>query len=180
MEGDRMSDRPRILIFTGDGKGKTTAALGMAFRAAGHAMRSCIVQFIKSDLSVGEIAAAGVNEFIEIHATGLGFVPPSTDARFERHRAAAQAGLQQAFNAVASGRYAVVILDEICPAVANGLVESSQVLDLMDRAAAETCLVLTGRNAPTELIDRADTVTEMRCVKHDYHAGRPAQKGVER
>ena len=74
-----MSRKPRVLIFTGDGKGKTTAALGMAFRASGHGLRSCIIQFIKSDVSVGEIAAAAASASIEIHPTGRGFLPPADD-----------------------------------------------------------------------------------------------------
>jgi cob(I)alamin adenosyltransferase len=176
-----MSDKPRILIFTGDGKGKTTAALGMAFRAAGHAMRSCVIQFIKSDLTVGEIAAAGASEFIDIHPTGLGFVPSNGDARFSQHQAAAQAGLQQASDAIASGRFSLIILDEICSAVAYGLIDEGRVITLMAQITPDACLVLTGRNATAGLIALADTVTEMRCIKHDYQTtGRPAQKGVER
>jgi cob(I)alamin adenosyltransferase len=176
-----MNEKPRILVFTGDGKGKTTAALGMAFRASGHGLRSCVVQFIKSDVSVGEIAAAGANEFIEIHPTGLGFVSQNNDVQFDQHRAAAQAGLQQAVDAMTSGRFSLVILDEICSAMACGLIEERQITELMDQATSEACLVLTGRNASPALIEKADTVTEMLCIKHDYHrTGRTAQKGIER
>ena len=175
-----MNEKPRILIFTGDGKGKTTAALGMAFRAAGHGMRSCIVQFMKGDDSVGEIAAGAASTTIEIHQTGLGFVPPPDDPRFARHREAAQAGLRKAAEIIAGGRFALVILDEICLAASCGLVEERQVVELLSQALPETCLVLTGRNASPALIALADTVTEMRCVKHGYQAGRAAENGVER
>ncbi len=175
-----MNEKPRILIFTGDGKGKTTAALGMAFRASGHGLRSRVIQFIKSDDSVGEVAAAAASKAIEIHSTGLGFIRPANDPRFPEHRAAAQAGLRLAAETIAGGQFAVVVLDEICLAVACGLIDESQVTELMAQTPPETCLVLTGRGAGAGLIARADTVTEMRCVKHGFQAGLAAQKGVER
>jgi cob(I)alamin adenosyltransferase len=175
-----MSRKPRILLFTGDGKGKTTAALGMAFRASGHGLRSCAIQFIKGDASVGEIAAAAASMAIEIHPTGLGFIPPADDPRFAQHRAAAQAGLHKAAEVLAGGRFALVILDEICLAVARGLIDQQQVAELLAQASPETCLVLTGRDATPALIALADTVTEMRCLKHGLQAGCAAQKGVER
>ncbi|MGO8746379.1 MAG: cob(I)yrinic acid a,c-diamide adenosyltransferase [Thermoguttaceae bacterium] len=175
-----MSKKPRVLIFTGDGKGKTTAALGMAFRASGHDLRTCIFQFIKGDASVGEIAAAAASTHIEIHTTGLGFLPAEEDPRFAEHRAAAQAGWQRAVEAVADGRFAMVILDEICLAVARRLIDESQVADLIALTPPELCLVLTGRQASSGLIEMADTVTEMRSIKHAFQSGLAAQKGIER
>ncbi len=175
-----MSQKPRILIFTGDGKGKTTAALGMAFRASGHGLRSNVIQFIKSDTSVGEVAAAAASANIEIHTTGLGFLPPVDDPRFVEHRAAAQTGLRKAAEILARGQFPLVILDEICLAVARGLLEEHEVAELLAQAPPETCLVLTGRYATPALIALADTVTEMRCLKHGLQAGRAAQEGVER
>lgn len=175
-----MSGRARVLVFTGDGKGKTTAALGMAFRAAGHGLRTCVVQFVKGDSSVGEIASAAASSAIEIHPTGLGFLPSGEHPDFARHQAAAQAGLSKAGEAIASGRYALVVLDEICLAVARGLIEESHVAELAARASPQSCLVLTGRNAPPGLVALADTVTEMRCVKHGLTEGITAQDGVER
>jgi cob(I)alamin adenosyltransferase len=175
-----MNHKPRILIFTGNGKGKTTAALGMAFRASGHGLRCSIIQFIKSDQSVGEIAAAAASGQIEIHTTGLGFLPPAGDPRFVEHRAAAQAGLRKAAEIIAGGASQMVILDEICLAVARELLNEQEVVELLAQAPPETCLVLTGRDATPALIALADTVTEMRCIKHGLQAGRAAQKGVER
>lgn len=172
--------KPRILIFTGDGKGKTTAALGMAFRASGHGLRSCIIQFIKSDTTVGEIAAAANSKTIEIHTMGLGFVPPSDDPQLASHCSAAEAGLRKAAEVLASGQFSLVILDEICPAVAHGLIEERQVAELLAKASPDTCLVLTGRDATPGLIALADTVTEMLCINHALAVGRVAQKGVER
>jgi cob(I)alamin adenosyltransferase len=175
-----MNRKPRILIFTGEGKGKTTAALGMAFRASGHGQRVGIIQFIKSDSSVGEVAAAAANPQIEMHLSGLGFIPPQDDPRYAQHRDAAQNGLKKAAEMIASGRFALVILDEICLAAARGLVEESQVADLLAHAPAEMCIVLTGRYASVGLIALADTVTEMLAIKHGFDAGIPAQEGVER
>lgn len=175
-----MSKGPRVLVFTGDGKGKTTAALGMALRAAGHGLRTCVVQFVKSDATVGEIAAAAAFPSIDIHTTGLGFLPPPAHPDFPRHREAAQAGLNLAFDAITGGQYAVVVLDEVCLAVARGLIDESQVADLVAFAPAESCLVLTGRDAAPGLVALADTVTEMRCVKHGLSKGIVSQNGVER
>ena len=175
-----MSQKARILIFTGDGKGKTTAALGMAFRASGHGLRTSVIQFIKSDASVGEIVAAGAMATIEIRQTGLGFLPTADDRLFARHRAAAQAGLREAAEVLGSGQFTLVILDEICVAVARGLIEERQVIELLAQATPMTCLVLTGRDATPGLIDLADTVTDMRCLKHGLQTGCVAQKGVER
>lgn len=174
-----MSERPRILIFTGDGKGKTTAALGMAFRASGHGMRSCVIQFMKSDTSVGEVAAALASTNIEIHPTGLGFVPKDS-ARLDEHRAAAQAGLKKAEEIIAARQFELVILDEICGAIACGLIDEQQVTELLTTAPSDACLVLTGRSASTALIVLADTVTEMLCIKHGINEGRGAEKGIER
>jgi cob(I)alamin adenosyltransferase len=180
MEDNRMNDKPRILIFTGDGKGKTTAALGMAFRASGHGLRTCVVQFIKSDVAVGEIAAADSSNLVEIHPTGLGFVPSGESPRFADHCAAAQTGLKRAAEIIAGGQFALVILDEICIAVSRGLIDQQQVVELLATVPPEMCLVLTGRDASPALVALADTVTEMRCVKHALSAGRGAQEGVER
>ncbi len=175
-----MDPKPRVLIFTGDGKGKTTAALGMAFRASGHGLRTGVIQFIKSDTSVGEVAAAAASPAIEIHPTGLGFLPPPDHPRYAEHRAAAQAGLRKAADALAAEQFDLLILDEICLAVARGLIEEQQVVDLLAHAGPNTCLVLTGRDASPGLIALADTVTEMRCIKHGMQAGIAAQDGVER
>lgn len=174
-----MTDTPRILLFTGDGKGKTTAALGMALRACGHKMPVSMVQFIKNDPSTGELAAAAVLHDFEIMQSGRGFVPASTKPAFADHRAAAETGLKQAAERIASGRFGLVILDEVCGAVARGLLEERQVIEAVKSAPPQTCVVLTGRDATPGLIALADTVTEMRIVKHAMQAGRGAEKGVE-
>jgi cob(I)alamin adenosyltransferase len=168
----------RILIFTGEGKGKTTAALGMALRAAGHSMRTCLVQFIKSDAAVGELAAV-LSPSMEVVQTGRGFLPPEGDPQMAVHRAAAEEGLRHAAEVLAGRQFSLVILDEICLAVSRGLLDEQAVIDVVRRAGAETCVVLTGRYAGEGLVALADTVTEMRSLKHGFESGIAAQKGVE-
>jgi cob(I)alamin adenosyltransferase len=174
-----MSDKPRILLFTGDGKGKTTAALGLALRAAGHGRSSFFLQFIKSDASAGEVKAAGLVPGILLAQTGLGFVPPDRDPRFDQHRQAAQKALHRAELAIASGLYPVIVLDEVCLAVSLGLLDESAVIEVVRKAPAGACMILTGRGATPGLMAIADTVTEMRCVKHAFQNGTAAQAGVE-
>lgn len=169
----------RILLFTGDGKGKTTAALGMALRACGHGQRVLVIQFVKSDASTGEIAGISHLPGAELRQAGLGFIPPGTDPAFEEHCRAAEAGLDEAALALSSGGYDLVILDEICLAVSRCLLQEKDVAGMLKNACPETCIVLTGRDAPPGLLDLADTVTEMRMVRHGLAAGIRAQKGVE-
>jgi len=176
-----MTDRrARVLIFTGRGKGKTTAALGMALRAAGHGMRVHIIQFVKGDDDVGEVAAIRDLPGVSLEQTGLGFLPDPTSPAFAEHVRAARDGLVRAAAAIEAGEADMLILDEICFAVAKGLLDEEEVCDLIAAAGPQMCLVLTGQDAPPALIDTADTVTEMRCIKHGMDAGLPAQDGVER
>ena len=174
-----MNDEGRVLIFTGDGKGKTTAALGMALRAHGHGIPVSVVQFVKSDTQTGEFAALNGMAGVDIVATGLGFVPRPTDPRFADHRRAAEQGLRIAADAVSSGRFGLVVLDEVCMAVALNLLAEDAVLSVLREAVADCTVVLTGRGATEGLIAAADTVSEVRCIKHGFDRGRKAQKGVE-
>jgi cob(I)alamin adenosyltransferase len=174
-----MKGRSRILIFTGDGKGKTTAALGMVLRASGHSLRTLILQFIKANALTGELSALRRLAEVEVVQTGCGFTPPPDHAAFSEHRRAAQDGLRRAEEAVRSNRYDMIILDEVCTAITKGLVTEDQVMDVVNQADEGTCLVLTGRGATDRLISKADTVTEMRCLKHGLHEGWKAQRGVE-
>jgi cob(I)alamin adenosyltransferase len=169
----------RILIFTGDGKGKTTAALGMALRASGHDMRTLILQFIKANEAVGELTALKNLPGVEIIQTGRGFVPLATDPAFPEHRQAAFHALEKAVQALRSKRYDLMILDEICTAMDKGLITEDQILELIEESGEISCLVLTGRGATKRLIAEADTVTEMCNLKHGLSQGITAQKGVE-
>jgi cob(I)alamin adenosyltransferase len=174
-----MKDAGRILIFTGDGKGKTTAALGMVLRAHGHGIPVAVIQFVKFDTKTGEFAALKGMAGVEIVVTGLGFVPRPTDPRFADHRLAAEEGLRLAGEAAFSGRYGLVVLDEVCTAVALNLLTEDVVLAVLRGAASGCTVVLTGRGATEGLIKAADTVSEVRCIKHGFDSGRKAQKGVE-
>jgi len=205
-----MNPLPRILLFTGDGKGKTTAALGMAMRALGHNLPTLIIQFIKCDdrstgngrpacnavrppaalraaMWAGSTAGRSTGEYsvfsrlpgVEIRTTGLGFVPPRSWPQFADHQRAARQALDAAARALAAGKYRLVILDEICTAVAKDLLEEEAVIRAVKQASGDAIVVLTGRGAGKGLIGLADTVTEMRCVKHGYQQGRKAQEGVE-
>lgn len=172
-------EKGRIIIFTGDGKGKTTAALGMALRASGHGLRTLILQFIKADASVGELKGLKYLPGVEVIQMGRGFVPSPTNPAFSQHCQAARHALEKAVEALRSKRYDMIILDEICTAIALGLITEDQVVAVIDQSTKDSCLVLTGRGATDRLISKADTVTEMRCLKHGFEEGITAQKGVE-
>jgi cob(I)alamin adenosyltransferase len=169
----------RTLVFTGDGKGKTTAALGMALRAAGHGQRVLIVQFVKADSTTGEFAACQHLPGVEIVQAGLGFLPSEDAPAFARHREAAERGIELAGRALATQPLDLLVLDEVCLAVARRLLTEEAVLALLRQRVRPVCIVLTGRGAPARLVKQADTVTEMRCVAHGLTQGMCAQPGVE-
>ena len=174
-----MKQKARILIFTGDGKGKTTAALGLALRAAGHQLRVLVLQFVKAGQKTGELAAARRIPGFEIEQRGCGFVPPEQSPEFDVHRRAAEAVLREAAETLRAGSHDVVVLDELCLAVAKNLVSEQSALEVVGLAGVGTVLVLTGRGATPGLIAAADTVTEMCVLKHGMQAGIRAQRGVE-
>lgn len=167
-----------ILIFTGNGKGKSTAAFGMAIRAAGHDHKVLILQFMKSDDQTGEVASLR-KLGIDIRQTGLGFVPKPDHPKYPAHRDAAQKGFALAVEELQNGSCDLVVLDEICGAISCGLVDEEQVLCLLAAARDDANIVLTGRNATPTLIEVADTVSEMVPHKHALEQGIPARKGVE-
>jgi cob(I)alamin adenosyltransferase len=174
-----MTKKPRILLFTGDGKGKTTAAMGIVLRAAGHDMPTLVLQFVKQDATTGELAAAERLKTVDFEQTGLGFLPPDGDPRMDPHREAAEAGLARASEAILTGQYSLVVLDEICFAVDRGLLSEADVLALLEQAPPHVNIVMTGRGATAGLIEAADTVSEIRCLKQASQQGRGAQTGIE-
>ena len=175
--------RGLVIVNTGDGKGKTTAAMGLALRAVGNGMRVKVIQFIKGTWKTGEVAAIEpLRPRFEIDRAGRGFtIERLRDPRIpmEEHVAAAQAGLEEAREAIASDDLDMVVLDEILGSITAKLVTLDQVLALIDAKPADLHLVLTGRGAPEEIVARADLVTEMRLVKHPYQQGIAAQRGIE-
>ena len=170
-----------VIVYTGGGKGKTTAALGMALRAVGSDMRVSVIQFIKQR-ETGEHRAiaqmgAGMGERIEILRLGTGFVVDSPPPR--QAVEAARRGLEIARDRLAGSSAEMVVLDEIFPAMKAGLIGETEIHELLDLRPENVHLVLTGRDAPQSVIDRADLVTEMRCLKHPCEQGLEAQPGIE-
>ena len=167
-----------VIVNTGNGKGKSTAAFGLLLRAWGRGLRVCVVQFIKSETGKwGEIKAAqklGIDWF----TTGDGFTWTSKD--MDETVARALAGWEVAKEKITSSNYDVIVLDEFTYAMHFDWLDTNQVIDwLKANKPAELHLVITGRNAPAELIEYADLVTEMLEVKHPYQQGILAQAGVE-
>ena len=173
-----MSCSSRILIFTGDGKGKTTASLGMVLRNAGHGGATRIIQFVKSKLT-GEHETLKLLANVDVTQVGLGFLPRGDDEDLSAHKDAAEKGLALAQEAIADDKYNMIVLDEVCFAVAKGLLDEDAVIEAVKKAAPEKCVVMTGTGATEKLMDLADTVTEMKCIKHGWETGIEAQKGVE-
>lgn len=170
-----------VLINTGDGKGKTTAALGTVLRAVGYGHRVLIVQFIKGSWTYGEMKSIQrLEPEVEFHRMGKGFVGIIDDnLPREVHEQAAREALDFAIERMKSGDYRLVFLDEIFVAVTLNLLTVADVHRVLDARPQETTLILTGRGAPQEIIERGDTVTEMREIKHAYQRGILAIRGVD-
>lgn len=180
------SRRGLIVVYTGNGKGKTTAALGMALRALGQGWRVLVIQFFKGDWPVvfGEVEMAKrLAPQLEVLQLGKGFVKAMGDRKpFDEHLAAATEALQVAKARMTSGAYDLIVLDEIIYAIDYAgvqLVSLEDVLGLLDAKPPALHLVLTGRNAPPALIERADLVTEMQEIKHPWQQKIPAQAGID-
>jgi cob(I)alamin adenosyltransferase len=167
-----------IQVYTGDGKGKTTAALGLALRAVGAGLKVYVIQFMKGRRYSEMEALARLAPDIEILQTGRRKCIRKEEVT-DADRRQAQLALVRAREILADARRDVLILDEILVAHWFGLVELDEILELMESKPAVMELVLTGRRAPAEVIARADLVTEMREIKHYYTAGVPARKGIE-
>ena len=173
-----MARKGLVIVNTGNGKGKSTAAFGLLLRAWGRGLRVCVVQFIKSETGKwGEVKAAqklGIDWF----TTGDGFTWTSKD--MDETVARALAGWEVAKEKITSGNYDVIVLDEFTYAMHFNWLDTDQVIDwLKTNKPADLHLVITGRDAPAKLIEYADLVTEMLEVKHPYQKGIQAQPGVE-
>lgn len=170
-----------IVVITGNGKGKTTSALGMAVRACGHGMRVCIIQFMKGDLYSGEWDCIKLMDCaIELHATGKGFCGiQGNPYPWEEHRANAQDAMDLVRDRMVSGTVDLLILDEINNALKLKLVDLEQVLTILRDKPPTLHLILTGRDAHPQVIELADTVSEVNEVKHAYRAGIEPQPGID-
>lgn len=172
------SDRGLVQVFTGNGKGKTTAALGTILRAAGHGLRVFIVFFMKGDYTYGEFDTLRKLPNIEIRQSGLReFTDPLNIKPEEKEQA--ESALAAAREAIMSGTYDLVVLDEVNVAAEYKLVELDDVIDLVHRKPENVELILTGRYADNRLIEIADLATEMVNVKHPFEKGISARKGIE-
>ena len=167
-----------VQIYTGDGKGKTTAALGLALRAAGAGKKVFMAQFIKSGEYSEIKALERFSDLITVKQYGLGrFIKNSPS---DKDRAILQKGISEIKAVMTSGDVAVVILDEINVALKLGLVKIKTLLNLMDLRPSHMELVLTGRGADPAILEKADLITEMTCVRHYFAKGVPARKGIEK
>ncbi|MDH5394224.1 MAG: cob(I)yrinic acid a,c-diamide adenosyltransferase [Gammaproteobacteria bacterium] len=170
-------ERGVLLIHTGNGKGKSSSAFGMVARALGHEMKVGVIQFIKGSFSTGEEAFFKRFDEVDYHVMGDGFTWETQN--FDEDKKAAQAAWHLAAKMLDDDSYQLIILDEANIAIKNGLLALDEVIkDLQSRPLMQN-VVLTGRGARDELIEIADTVTEMRDIKHAFRSGVKAQKGIE-
>ncbi|MFH7319645.1 cob(I)yrinic acid a,c-diamide adenosyltransferase [Desulfurivibrio sp. D14AmB] len=166
-----------LIIYTGHGKGKTSAAFGQALRAAGQGLRVCVIQFVKARPS-GELQAlAQLGAAVELHQVGSGF--SWQDRELEKFRASALAGWQLATTKIAAGDHDLVVLDELTYLVNFAILSADQIIETARTRPAGQHLLITGRDADPGLIAAADLVTEMREIKHPFQQGIKAQKGIE-
>jgi len=169
-----------IQIYTGNGKGKTTAALGLAVRAAGHKEKTFIGQFLKGQV-YGELdAVKSLSPLITIKQFGRKGFYHVTKEPDEKDIQGARNGLEKCQKAMLSGKYRIIILDEINVTVYFNLLSEKDIHSFLDQKPADVEIILTGRYAPESFLERADLVTEMKEVKHYYEKGIQARKGIEK
>ncbi|TGJ98428.1 cob(I)yrinic acid a,c-diamide adenosyltransferase [Leptospira langatensis] len=166
-----------ILVHTGPGKGKTTAALGILFRALGRGIKCGVVQFLKGKWETGERKFARTIPDLEFHVMGLGFTWESDD--LDRDKEAARAAWKKSAEMILSGNYKIIILDEITYAFHYGWLESEEVLQVLRKRPEDVHVVITGRNCPANIVEIADLVSFIESRKHPHEQGIPAQIGID-
>jgi cob(I)alamin adenosyltransferase len=176
-----MLERGIVIVYTGKGKGKTTAALGIVLRAIGHGYKVGMIQFIKGEWYYGELTSSKrLEPEFEMIAAGRGFVGIIDDDHpIEDHQRAAKEAIALAKEKIASGIYDVMILDEVNYAAKLNLISQQDILDVIAAKPEKTSLVLTGNYVPESVIAAADLVTEMKEIKHPYQRGIKAKKGID-
>ena len=172
-------DKGYIQIYTGNGKGKTTAAIGQAIRAAGNGYRSFIIQFMKEYPYSELIALKSFKEFIEVEQYGGDDFVYKKELPTRKEKEKAQKGIKRVEEEFTKDNFDIIVLDEIIVSIYFKLIEVGDVIDLMKKKPTNKELILTGRYCPEELIDLADLVTEMKEVKHYYQKGITSRKGFE-
>lgn len=170
-----------VIVYTGNGKGKTTASLGVALRAIGHGFRVCIVQFIKGEWHYGELnSMKRLEPDLELIVAGKGFIGIiDDDHAFEEHVKAANTALNIVNQKISLGTFDIIILDEINYAINLGVVKLEDVIKIVKNRPKNVSLILTGNHAREEIISLADLVTEMKEIKHPYKKGIKAKKGID-
>lgn len=170
--------RGLLIVNTGDGKGKTTAALGMAFRAMGQGMRVCMIQFLKGSWKYGELESAKrFEDLLEWHVCGRGFTWQTDN--IEEDKRVAREAWDLARSVIAENRHGMVILDELTYLITYGVLEIETVADALRNRPPEMHVAVTGRGAHPQIVDMADLVTDMTLIKHPFEQGVKAQKGIE-
>jgi cob(I)alamin adenosyltransferase len=176
----RDTSRARVILLTGEGKGKTTSAMGQVLRLVGHGKRVLVVQFAKGDWPSGEREALKLlGDRVTLLVTGGGWLDLNAEPRRPEEVARIGAAWREALNLLNAGDFDAVVLDELAFVVGAGFLDADEVTAFLTRRPADLAVVITGRGAPPKLIAAADIVTEMRCVKHDFDAGRSAAEGIE-
>lgn len=169
-----------LIVLTGNGKGKTSAALGLALRAAGRGMRTHIIQFVKAPGCSGEQAAVEkLAPLVSLVAAGTGFLSPGDEAGMEKARQAARSAWAEAARYLREGGADIVVLDELPVALSYRLLDLAEVLAAFAKRRPDLHVIVTGRDAPKELCQQADLVTEMVARKHPYDQGRAAELGID-
>ena len=167
-----------VQVYTGNGKGKTTAALGLSLRAMGGGLSVAIVQFMKPEQESGEyVMSKELKNFTLLPCGPANLVDPKNPT--EEDRSAARLALQTAKDMLYSEKYDLFVMDEVNVAMAWGLIDIKEVISILNGRPKNTEVVLTGRYAPDEIIEFADLVTEMRLIKHPYNIGIGSRKGIE-
>lgn len=181
MNEEKQESKGLVIVYTGDGKGKTTASLGLCIRAAGHKKKVKIIQFIKGTWRYGELDGIKLlSEYVELEQMGKGFVGIIDDREdISTHINAATKALERSHEEIHSGKFDIVILDELNVALNLGLLKLEAVLDLIRGKPEALHLIMTGRDAHEKVIAMADLVTEMREIKHPFKKGILAQEGID-
>jgi cob(I)alamin adenosyltransferase len=181
MEIEKTSNDGIVIVYTGNGKGKTTASLGVALRAIGHGLKVCMVQFIKGEWHYGELnSLKKLEPNFELIVAGKGFIGIiDDDHAFGEHVRAAKTALDIVQQKMSLGTFDIIILDEVNYAVHLGLLQLGEVMRLVKNRPRHLSLILTGNYACEEIILLADLVTEMKEIKHPYRKGIKAKKGID-
>ncbi|HEX5921002.1 MAG TPA: cob(I)yrinic acid a,c-diamide adenosyltransferase [Nitrososphaeraceae archaeon] len=181
MEKESSSNDGIVIVYTGNGKGKTTASLGVALRAVGHGLRVCMVQFIKGEWHYGELnSIKKLEPDFELIVAGKGFIGIiDDDHAFEEHVRAAKTALDIVEQKISLDSFDIIILDEINYALHLGVLQLADVMKILQNRPKHLSLILTGNHACEEIITLADLVTEMKEIKHPYKKGIKAKRGID-